>query len=384
MVPFSSHLLSIIEQLAARVRARTAVPAGPRVLLLPALGASHLGRRRAPHDDVVWLDLQSIRHGRLLELASGGPPLEPLDILEPLYLQMILRLQLAGYDVATHAFDWRRPIRSLGEDLSARIRAEGREVHVVAHSLGGLVARAAAILGTPNLGKVIMMGTPNHGSLAVVQALRGNHWVVHALAALDGHHSAAELSGRAFDTWPSMYAQLPGRAAATGFDLYDPEQWPTEGPQPRRDLLLGAPALQAWLAAATGQFHVIAGHGLPTAERVEIREGAFLYHRSDDGDGLVSTSSARLPGYPCYYARSAHIGMPNHNAVVGAVEDLLARGTTDRLPRDPPPWASCPPFTDAEVPEPPFHGRRGNEISRGDVRAALDELAGFVIPMPVV
>ena len=380
---FSSPLLSIVKQLAERVRAQIPAPRGPRVLLLPALGGSYLGRRGSPHDDVVWVDLHGIRAGRLLELAYGGPQLEALDVFEPLYLQMILRLRLAGYDVGTHAFDWRRPIRSLGEELSTRLRAEGREVHLVTHSLGSLVARAAAVVGTPNLGKVIMMGPPNHGSLSAVQGIRGSHWVLHGLAALDGR-SAAELSEKVFGTWPSMYAQLPERAAAIGFDLYDPDQWPAVGLHPRRELLLGAPAVQAWLAAARGQFHVIAGHGLPTAEHVSIRDGAFRYDRSDAGDGFVSTSSARLDGYPCYHAHSAHIGMPNHSAVIGAVEDILAYGTTDRLSQRAPPWAACPPFTDTERAESPFQGRRGNEISVSDVRAALDELAGFVVPMPIV
>ncbi len=328
------------------------------------------------------VDLRGIRAGRLLELAYGGPQLEALDVFEPLYLQMILRLRLAGYDVGTHPFDWRRPLRSLGEELSARLRAEGREVHLVTHSLGGLVARAAAVVGTPNLGKVIMMGPPNHGSLAAVQGIRGNHWVLHGLAALDGHR-ATELSEKVFGTWPSMYTQLPERGAATGFDLYDPDRWPAVGCRPRRELLLGAPAVQAWLAAATGQFHVIAGHGLPTAERVSICDGAFHYDRSDAGDGFVSTSSARLDGYPCYHAPSAHIGMPNHNAVIGAVEDILARGTTDRLSQEAPPGTPCSPFTEADRPEPPFQGRRANEITASDVRAALDELAGFAIPMPM-
>ena len=74
--------------------------------------------------------------------------------------------------------------------------------------------------------------------------------------------------------------------------------------------------------------------------------------------------------------------MPNHNAVIDAVEDLLARGATDRLPREPSSPVPCPPFTDADVPEPPFQGRRGHGISAGDLRAAIAELAGFVAPMP--
>ncbi len=376
-----AHIVELVE----RVRERISPPTGPRVLLVPAFPGTRMGRRHFPFDDVVWFDLESIHRGRLLELAyeAAHPPLEPLGLFDEAYLQIKLRLQLAGYDVGEHPYDWRRPLRDLGEELAARVRAEGRPVHLVTHSYGGLVARAAGVAGAENLGKVIMLGPPNHGSFSVVQALRGSHWLLWLLSAVDDQHTVTQLAEEAFSTWPSVYPLLPTGASAADTDLYQLGGWPPAGPRPREDLLRAGLEARNWLGEPRGDLHVIAGSGVPTVQSLELRDGIFHYHRSDDGDGWVSTSQARLDGFPCYYLPCAHIGMPNHADVIAAVEDLLAHGTTERLARVPPPPALLAPKSDDDVPELPFGDRRGRRLEASDLRSALDELAGFVMAMPV-
>ena len=58
-------------------------------------------------------------------------------------MRIKLALRLAGYDADFHPFDWRQSIDVLGAELARRIAAEGKEVSLVAHSMGGLVSRAA-------------------------------------------------------------------------------------------------------------------------------------------------------------------------------------------------------------------------------------------------
>ena len=366
--PFVARIVDLRDKLAA-----LAAPApGPLVLIVPGLPGSELGRG----GEKVWCDFAAIREGRLLELAyqPGAPPLDALDAFDLIYLQLRLRLRLHGHDVAIHPFDWRRPLAELGAELAARITAEERVVHVVAHSVGGLVTRAATVVGAPNLGKVIMLGTPNGGTFAAVQGIRGKHWMLHVLSAIDAQHTAAELAAGAFATWPSIYAQLPARGELGDLDLYHPSSWPDDGPRPDPDLLQAAPAVQEWLARSRGQFYVIAGYGLPTIERITRRGAGFEYVQSDGGDGWVPVRMARLDGHPCYHARCGHIGMPNHDSIIRAVEDILARGETD-LPRALPSASrDLPPSFDDTVHAAPFGGRLGHDIADEDILAAFTNL----------
>jgi pimeloyl-ACP methyl ester carboxylesterase len=381
---FPPDLLARIDDLSAKIQTKTEHPPGPRVIVVPGLPGSLLGYRIGGVDVPIWFALDTARKGRLFEAAYDypGAGLEPLGILEPAYLQIILRLRLLGFDVAAHPYDWRRPVRDLGSELADRIRSEGRPVHLVAHSFGGLVARAALLSGAPGVGEVVLLGPTNRGCFEVVEGIRGTHGALRVLSALDGHHSAWDL-GRLFSGWPSVYEALPERVCEEDLDLFDPGAWPAEGIQPRPDLLAAAAATKAWLAGSTGRFHVIAGYGVPTIQRVEVRDGLIHYLRSNDGDGFVTTGRAPLVGHPCYWVRASHVGMPNHEEVIPAVEDILSTGSTDRLPDSPPDSAPLSVFCAADVHEPPFQGRSGDDLTPDDIRQALDELAGSFSGLPI-
>ena len=333
-----------VEQRTAELRARLdqlgreAPPTRGRVLVVPALPGSQLGRPADGPDRAVWLELASIREGRLVELApdAPGPPLSPLGVVEAVYLRLILALRLAGYDVDTHPYDWRRPARALGEELADRIRREGRPVDLVTHSFGGLVARAALRAGAAGVGKVIMMGTPNHGSFEVMQGIRGNHWVIHLLAAMGRRQTALELGKVCFGSWASVYDCLPERRAPGDLDAYDPGSWPREGLSPHADLLAAAAANRSWLGAPPVPVHLIAGYGYATIQSEELHDEVLQYHRSDAGDGLVPLDRVAIEGHACYYTRCPHIGIPNHGDVISAVEDILDHGSTTGLATEPP------------------------------------------------
>jgi hypothetical protein len=399
---FTTDLLDGIDQLSREVQRRTqamrdeidrlaneAPPTRGRVLVVPALPGSQLGHPADGPDGAVWFELTSLRRGRLVELAASDTALAPLGVVEAVYLRMILALRRAGYDVDTHPYDWRLSMRALGEDLAQRIRREGREVDVVTHSFGGLVVRAALRAGAPGVGKVVMLGTPNHGCFDVVQGIRGNHWVLHLLAAIDGQHSALELGRRCFGTWASVYETLPERREPGDFDAFDAGVWPREGLVPDADLLSAAAENRRWLDAAVGPeapaagwqlpaIHLVVGYGFQTVQRAELRGDLLHYHRSDAGDGLLATDRAPLEGYPRYYARAAHIGLPNNGDVIAATLDILANGTTTQLPSEPPEPSPMALLAEDEVTEPPFQSVSGNRLGLCDLRAALSEVVGFL------
>jgi pimeloyl-ACP methyl ester carboxylesterase len=370
-----ADLFARLRTLAEAVEQRAARTSAPRVLIVPGLPGTSIGTRGRFVDDAVWLDPASVLRGRLTDLAftAASPPLTALDVIPAIYLQLELRLQAAGYDVDFHPYDWRRSVVDLGRELAQRVQAEGREVHVVAHSFGGLVTRFALLQGATNLGRMILLGTPNHGTFSTVQGIRGEHWLLRSLSAFDSVHTTPELAA-VFATFPSIYEQLPARRKLPSFDLYTPESWPAVGPSPRRDLLLRAPAIQDALAEVRGQLFLIAGHGRTTVDGLSMREGGFAYHRSTDGDGWVPASFVELDGVPTYYTTAAHIGMTNSEVVLSATLDLLATGETAQLPTSRPAGAPRSETLEARPMRPIFDGRKGIDLTRDDVSSLLGQL----------
>ena len=318
----------------ARRAARTAVTeAAPTVLIVPGIMGSQLGLARAAPlpNDIVWIDPVDIQLGRLAALRLPGPaPVVALGVVLFSYLRLKLQLRARGLAVQMHDYDWRLPVEELGRALARRVRAFApAPVALVAHSMGGLVARAA--LSQPRLAhvqQVVLLGTPNEGSFAVVQALRGTYAVVRKVARLDGASSAEQLTREVFSSFPSLYDMLPRNA---GLDLFDPGQWPASGPQPRAPLLAAARATHAALAPADARFTVVAGTGQETVTAVRRRGDEFVYTLTRRGDGTVPTVSAQLEGARNLYVRVAHSDLTRDATVAAAVADLLRRGRTTRL-----------------------------------------------------
>lgn len=327
--------LSLLARLAATRRPRHE----PTVWILPGIMGSKLGTIRDSMLDLLWLHPPAVAEGKLAQLAlSDGEPARPLSavgVMLPGYLKMKLTLEVAGFHAEFHAFDWRRDLLELGADLLADIeRAGEKQIMLVCHSMGGLVARAALALDRDRrIGRLIQIAAPNEGSFAPVQALRAVYPTVRKLAALDPRHSAEELAQRVFRTLPGLYQLLPSAQASPGHDLFDLAAWPRDGLVPDERLLARAKHTRARLAAADERCRVIVGTGQETVTSVTLRDGQFEYTSTLRGDGTVPVHCAEWPGAPTWYAHGGHGELTNDDVVLAAVIDLLASGETARLSR---------------------------------------------------
>ena len=199
--------LSQLARQARAVRRR----GGPTVYVLPGLMGSRIGTRGRLLDDVLWLDIVEVAAGHLTRLAlPRGAQLRALGMMWLNTLKLKLSLEVAGFDARSHAYDWRLGVESLAAQLNARIAADARrEVMLVGHSMGGLVARATLPKGGSRIRRIVQIGAPNAGSFAPVLALRGVYPTVRKLAALDLRHSAEDLARIVFRTLPSLHELLP-------------------------------------------------------------------------------------------------------------------------------------------------------------------------------
>ena len=326
--------------LASLARAARSTPTradAPRVYIVPGIMGSQLGlQRRAPlPHDILWLDPIDITTGRLKLLKPArGDDVVSLGVVLYTYLRLKLYLQAAGFSPVFHDYDWRLGVDVLGRALAKRLRRESaKRVMLVAHSMGGLVSRAAlALPGTARIERVVLLGTPNFGSFAPVQALRGTYAVVRKIARLNRQQSAEWLAQEVFNAFPSLYHLLPAPGHSGELDLFNPEEWPQSGPRPRAHLLRQARLLGRELAPADERFIVIAGANQETVTAVARRRDDFLYTITRHGDGTVPTASALLPGARTYYTGAAHSELTRDKSIAQAIADLLRTGKTRRLP----------------------------------------------------
>lgn len=308
-----------------------------RVFVIPGIMGSQLGIRRQPPlpHDILWLDPIDIGVGRLscLDL-SAGIPIVPLGVVLYSYLRLKLNLRASGFAPVFYDYDWRLGVDQLGAALARRIRAETADrIMIVAHSMGGLVSRAALTHpGMSNVERLVLLGTPNFGSFAPLQALRGTYAVVRKIAGLASRGSPESLASKVFNTFPSLYHMLPSGQCNGCADLFDSAAWPRSGPRPNRALLREASTIQSRLVPADERISVVIGVGQETVTAVAKRRDDFVYTITRHGDGTVPAISAGLPGARNHYTLTAHSDLTRDPTVAAAVADLLHTGKTERLP----------------------------------------------------
>ena len=116
-----------------------------------------------------------------------------------------------SHEVIPFAFDWRCPIENEARRLADAVEraldarsASGQPVRLLAHSMGGVLARVMQLerpktferLMQHEGARLLMLGTPNGGSWAPMQVLSGDDTFGNALAALGSplaNHRAREI-----------------------------------------------------------------------------------------------------------------------------------------------------------------------------------------------
>ncbi len=370
--------------LAPLARLAAATPKDPRrrVLLVPGIMGSQLGVRRPPPlpDDLLWIDPVDFQRGGLLRLGLEHDDVTSCGPVVYSYLRLKLNLAARGHTVGCFDYDWRHGVVELGRRLAARLATDGDEpCALVCHSMGGLVARAALASDPARVGRIITLGTPHAGAYSPLQALRGVYGTVRRLAQLDPLHTAEDLADLVFAGFPSLYDMLPRGGA---LDWLDAASWPDSAPRPRVAELSRTALLQ--LPTDPDRIFCIAGTGQPTVTDARVEGGELRYVLTGHGDGTVPLASALLAGHAGRCVEVAHSELPRDPQVTTAVIDVLATGTTARLPaHEPVASLPVPPLevTDTQLRQLFTAKLDWQQLSSEDRRAWFDSLNAPLVPL---
>lgn len=259
-----------------------APPGKAPVIIIPGLTGSDLVNSRTGEE--VWFKARRAKDDDLRlpispDLARNRDNLVTKDIIRSvqflkilpeteIYERLTVALEQRGYrevkwDTAKRGdhqdtflvfpYDWRRDnvensrllIRRI-ETLKRRIGRPNLKFNVIAHSMGGLISRYAAMYGNADipagapkptwagarhLDKIFLLGTPNEGSVASLNAL------INGFSYIGGGLNLPFIQNiNRFDTFtiPSIYQLLPHDGSFRVYDenlkpievdIYDPEAW---------------------------------------------------------------------------------------------------------------------------------------------------------------
>lgn len=333
----------------------------PVVFVLPGISGSHL----KIGDDRIWINVFRLANGGVARLDIGNSRVEA-DGPIGLYYGDLCRFLDETHEVRPWAYDWRRSIldtaRRFATDLHAALDSTSRPVRIVAHSMGGLVARAA-LASDEGLWKqfvdrdgsrLVMLGTPNGGSLSIPLMLLGRNQLMQYLAALD-FRASAEDQLKIVAGWPGTLQMLPegGKdSAGTGrFDLFELDGWTAlakadpgaRWPTPSTNGLLEARRFRELLNKAKidpERMFYIAGQAdtyqelkidatKPHGERVRFTV-------TTEGDGQVLWATGIPKGIRRWFTDAVHGDLARHKPAFRAILDLIDHGSTDALHTSPP------------------------------------------------
>ncbi len=350
---------------AAVARSRAPGERRPLAVLIPGMMGSHL---QLAHRH-IWLNYLALLKGGLAKLGWGATDVDAFAAIDDFY-GPLLEFLARTHRVEVFAYDWRQSVQENAQRLATlldtalpRAELEEQPVHLVAHSMGGLVVRAMLAQARGGAlwqrikklanSRFLMLGTPNRGSLEAMRWLVGLNPTQGKLTLLDFVHDTDEIID-IVRRFPGVLELLP--FGDDDADYADPQLWKELKRQlgaswPLADAARLREARKTWqLLAAQAvdpeMMRYVAGCQPATVTAYEVVTvdppllppvKKLAFQATAEGDGTVTWKSGRLAEVPTWYVEdTAHDNLCTQTRAFVGYLDLLMTGATNRLPASPP------------------------------------------------
>jgi pimeloyl-ACP methyl ester carboxylesterase len=316
--------------------------------------------------DLTWVNAFRILRGWLdrLRLSDDGRSesnsrftVAATGIMKRYYGEMLLTLG-DNWNVKDFYFDWRKDLDLAADSLNVKLGTwfdDKAPVHIVAHSMGGLVARTFMKKYANRWrtmwdqqgngkqgGRLIMLGTPNQGSFAIPQVITGLEGLVRKLAKLDLRHDRQELL-ETFNSFVGSYQMLPSPEEMSNMTpLYDSGTYTKFSVSVPQQHLTRALAHHQWLKDAIDfdRMIYVAGYDQPTYSDINDwnkLDNTNGYKMTLDGDGRVTHRLGLLKSpdgkkqLQTYFIKEEHGNLSTNTNILSALDSLLETGQTSDL-----------------------------------------------------
>ena len=314
--------------------------------------------------DLTWVSAFRILRGWLdrLRLSDDGRSeanskfiVTATAVMKRYYGEMLLALS-ENWNVKDFFFDWRKDLDLAADALNAKLGSsfdDGAPVHIVAHSMGGLVARTF-IKKYPARwrtmwddkgngkagGRLIMLGTPNQGSFAIPQVITGLEGLVRKLAKLDLRHDRQELL-ETFNSFVGSYQMLPSPEEMSNVaPLYNSGTYSRFKVNVPQQHLTRALTHHQWLKDTIDfdRMIYIAGFDQPTYSDIidwNKLDSTKGYQMTLDGDGRVPHRLGFLKSadgkkqVQTFFIKEEHGNLSTNTMILAALDGLLETGQSN-------------------------------------------------------